>query len=415
MKARKNQITVFEHEAIRVGETYGKTKFTEKHRLALEQHYGKGKDYIRLIHKGVQFNEFVGVLQIGNLLIEVLPKADRYSEQEDWRKLLIGMLRAVGAFDVKAPTSSSLTVKPDSILDLYFHLFLNEVEYLMRAGLIKKYRKKEENSFALKGALQFGKHLSKNVVHQERFFVRHTVYDHDHLINQILHKTLKLLYRLNVGPVLTSRVGSLLLWFPDLGDLKVTDSTFNKIVLNRKTVSYRTALDISRLLLLNYHPDVSKGGYNVLAIMFDMNQLWETFIYKSLRLESDGKRSVSPQASRSFWQPKAGRKSTIRPDVVISADDETIVLDTKWKNLEKGNPSSEDLRQLYVYHEYFNADKVALVYPGAAKSSYGTYHEKGSEVLSSKTCSVIRIPTILTIKEWQTQIRTSVFENWPTE
>ncbi|MFT5386701.1 MAG: 5-methylcytosine-specific restriction enzyme subunit McrC [Saprospiraceae bacterium] len=44
--------------------------------------------------------------------------------------------------------------------------------------------------------------------------------------------------------------------------------------------------------------------------------------------------------------------------------DKKFVIDTNWKNIETKNPTPDDLRQLYVYHEYYNAMRVALVYPG---------------------------------------------------
>lgn len=415
MNKNINHITVFEYQAIH----FDKDKhLTEAQFKALEKYYGEGVPFYKLVHNGIQFKEFVGVIQVGKTLIEVLPKADKNDTDEDkWRRILIGMLKAVGGFDIKSTSNSNLKIKPNTVLDLYFEMFIKEIEYLLHNGLLKQYRKTEGNVTALKGSLHFSKHILKNLTHQECFYTRHSIYDYEHKFHFILYKAILLLKQINTIASLQSRIGALLLNFPEMPDIKVSEALFNKLVYNRKTLSYKKAIEIAKLLLLQYHPDLSKGRNDVLALMFDMNKLWEQFIFMSLR--KNNAFSITGQTSKYFWEPERGDRSKIRPDIVINKDSENcVVLDTKWKNLGGINPSPEDLRQMYVYHEYYGAKKVALIYPGNSyESKKGWYYPSKNYNKKDKECSVITldIPKEKTenksiIKSWQIQIGEKVKE-----
>ena len=192
--SRSKLIRVFEHQAIKLHQVIEGVTFDEASLKALQSYYGdNGVPYYSLINNGVKFNKFVGVIQVGNTVIEVLPKADKTTDGDAktktyWQELLVKMLSAVRAFDIQSTSDSSLKLKSNSILDLYFSLFIKEVEYLLHSGLAKQYRKKEGNVTALKGSIQFAKHIQQNLMHQERFYVRHTTYDVEHKLHFILRE-----------------------------------------------------------------------------------------------------------------------------------------------------------------------------------------------------------------------------------
>lgn len=306
---------------------------------------------------------------------------------------------------MKETSSSSLKIKNNSILDLYFELFVSEIEDLLRKGLIKKYIAKEGNLYKLKGRMDFAKQISKNLIHQERFYVNYTHYDVHHLHHCILYKALKLIQQLNSNTHLKSRIGALLLSFPEMEDLTVSSKIFNKITYGRKNSHYKKALEIAKLILLNFHPDVTKGNNNVLALMFDMNSLWEQFVYAILKRKLHYVTVVS-QISRNFWESADGEKTQLRPDIVLynKYDSTSVVLDTKWKNLNGCNPSPEDLRQMYAYHDYFQAQKVALIYPGVKSKVEGFFINSSDTELPPKKCSVIQIDTDQNINIWKENI-----------
>ena len=219
MKDKRQHICVFEHQTVLLNQKFEDDVVFDQIKLdAFVRFFGKGVPYYSLIRNGIQFNEYVGAIQVGNTLISVLPKADKRKKEDEaekkkWNQVLIDMLRAVHGFNVKAPSSSQLKIRNNSVLDLYFELFITETEYLLHRGLVKKYRKTEGNLNTLKGSLQFNKQVSKNLVHKERFFTKHSIYDKEHLLHIILYKTLIVLKRINTNSALIGRINALLLNF----------------------------------------------------------------------------------------------------------------------------------------------------------------------------------------------------------
>lgn len=399
-----NIITVFEHEAIRTTDK-GECKITKPQLDALQKFSGnEGVPYYKLIHNGVKFCEYVGVLQVGQLTIEVLPKIDKGSDEnkDQWKKILIDMLKKVGTFDVSASSETSLKIKKNSILDLYIEAFLIQVEKLIHQGLIKKYRKNEANCTALKGKMVFSKHISKNIIHKERFFVKYTVYDHQHVLNQILYKTLQLIRTIANTSILQSKVNTILLNFPEMPDIKASEDLFTNVVYNRKNESYRQALLISRLLLLNYHPDINSGRNHVLALMFDMNLLWERFVYVSLqKYFKEGK--IEPQLKKAYWKLNGKRAVNIKPDVVIVKNECRYILDTKWKLPNNNKPGYSDLQQMYAYTKYFKSDHTILCFPGDSDEFISGNFFSEVDSGNNYPCSILRIAMNASspIYEWQ--------------
>ena len=377
--ATKHLIRVFEHETIRYGNSYSGVEFKKAHFDALVK-YNETQDnrFFIPVHRGIKFQQYVGVVQVGKVTIEILPKADNQPgndlNRKQWQGYLLEMLKVCKFIELEGSSEADLNIRHNTLMDLYIHLFLNEVERLIHAGLIKQYRTKESNRLALTGKIQFQEHINRNLVHKERFFVRHQVYDRIHLLHQVIYEALSLIPNISTSPKLSDKLGRLLLAFPEMPRLKIRKSHFNQITCTRKSEHYNKAIDLAKLLLLHYSPDLKGGNHHVLAILFDMNQLFEEYIFRQLK-KVEGI-EVSRQNSKLFWESKR-----IRPDIILKKDNQTYVIDTKWKILSKSKPSDEDLKQMYAYHHYWDAAKTMLIYPNVyqVSSTWGTYRKKGED------------------------------------
>lgn len=383
-------INVFEHQRLVVGDH---PKFTEKILKQLEKYYGvKGTPFFSLIHKGVKFNEHVGVLQVGSITINVLPKIDKTTNQDStWAKVLISMLKFTSGIEASATSTSDLQLKSNSIFDLYLELFIHECQKLTHQGLNKRYRKITENHTALKGRLHIPGQIRENLIHKERFNVSFNVYDRNHLINQILKKTLLVIANIPTRFDLKGKVKKLLLYFEEVGDCTVHAGIFESIHLDRNSIRYAEALGIAKLILLNYHPDLSRGHNHVLALMFDMNKLWESFITKMMKKHLRVRYYVKAQNQQVFWESKTTKKR-LKPDLLLisrSNPDKRIIIDTKWKTPTNIVPSDEDLRQIFAYNLLFESQYAILLYPGSGRKKHGHFKVSKAGVGSLQTVNIL--------------------------
>lgn len=371
----KNFIQVFEYQKLRIGES----GFEKNHFDAMVKFNEKNDNkYFKPIYNGIQFYSYVGVIQIGGLTLEILPKADRddsfSKDQKDiWQGVLLVMLEVCKKIKVDSVSETSLKKRYKSILDVYYEMYLNELNHLVKRGLIKKYRRVQSNQLALKGKLVFSKNINKNVVHKERFYCEHQIYDKDHLLHQILLKGLNILNELTNNH-LSDRVNRLLFEFEHIKQIQITQEHFKKVKLNRKSNNYSRAINIAKMLILNYSPNISSGNENMLTLLFDMNKLWEEYIFRILYKHRDDGYQVSFQNSDKFWEHKS-----IRPDIIITnPNNETFVIDTKWKIVDSHNPSDDDLKQMFAYNLHWSSTKSMLLYPRIYQedSSFGDYNYK---------------------------------------
>ncbi|ANW96014.1 restriction endonuclease [Wenyingzhuangia fucanilytica] len=363
------QITLFEHDRLTLTHQYMNQEKLDALLRFNEFHDNK---YFEGIAKGIKIKQFVGIIQVEDLTIEILPKVDKNKEENLWREVLLQMLKTTGRLKVETIGAANVNRQNLNLLEIYFEIYLKELQFLIHSGLVKQYRKNTSNSTVLKGKLEFAGNLRHNLVHKERFYTTHQVYDTNHQLHQVLNEALYVVDQFTKGTRLSDACKRIKMNFPTVSRIQINEKVLNKVSLNRKTIAYTKALELARLILLNYSPDIKSGKEKMLALLFDMNILWEEYVLTMLKKTCRGSEIiVKGQASKKFW----GTYRTIRPDIVLQKGAETIIIDTKWKKPKNSQPSIEDLRQMYTYARFWNTSKVMLLYPGEGTSSpFKSYH-----------------------------------------
>ncbi len=368
----------FEHRKLVIGEEC----FEKRHLDALlklnEIH---NFEYFESIPNGIKFKQYVGIIQIDNLAIEIFPKIDDSEDDNNWRDVLIQMLKTCKKLKASAYGDANVNVQNLNLLEIYFSIFLNEISGLIKQGLIKNYRTESSNLFALKGRISFTEHLKRNLIHKERFFTEHQIYDKDHELHQILNAALSVVEKFTIGTFLFDNCKRVLLNFPEVSEIKISKKLLDNFKITNKTKGYTRAFEIARLILLNYSPDISSGHEKMLALLFDMNKLWEEYVFIKLNeVLVDEQYEISGQNRKGFW-----RYNYLQPDIVFknkNSEKAEMIIDTKWKRPNSSSASIQDLRQMYAYIRFWNASKAVLLYPGEPDGQ--KYHEFENEYETPK-------------------------------
>ena len=293
--SKKNFIQVFEYQKLKYDENQD---FKKHHFDAMVLFNEKNQNkYYTIVHKGVLFNSYVGVIQIGGLTIEILPKADNSNNPDKgtWQKVLLNMLKVCKHIQVDNVSETNLNKKYNSILEVYFEMYLNELESLIKKGLIKKYRRIQSNQNALKGKLVFSQNIQKNLIHKERFYCEHQLYDKDHLIHQILYRGLLILKDL-VNNNLKDKLNRILFEFQD----------YQQIIINKNHFeNEKPAIVFDEMVLVKSEPQRASNT------VFTLHEGTKVFILETL----DSWKKIQLTDGTEGWIEKTAIK-----EVKLSAD-----------------------------------------------------------------------------------------------
>ena len=125
-----------------------------------------------------------------------------------------------------------------------------------------------------------------------------------------------------------------------------------------------------------------KGDNVAFALLFDMNLLFESYVYDYLKRNLNFNDITAQDKTHHLAYENDRGRFRLKPDIVINGG--KIIADTKWKILSEeksyNGVSQDDMYQLYAYGtKYENCEKMYLIYPFdelLIKNSYNYFKDK---------------------------------------
>ena len=329
------------------------------------------------VGKIITAKNYVGVITMNDgTTIEILPKifshaafTDEEEKEKKVKKLLIDMLKTLRNTPFKSLQATNVNIDKLSIFEIFIRMFVDEVFYIVKRGLKCDYETIQSNENVFKGKMVFAVQIKHNYAHKERSFVEYDEFNTNRAENKILKSTLSYLYKCTTSSRNKSDIKTLLNAFNSVDESNEYKSDFAKIVPDRKTADYQTALMWSKVFLMGKSFTSFSGSEVAFALLFPMETLFESYIAAQLKkMLGHSEYSLSAQ-DKTYHLFDGPRKFLMKPDIVIKnkALAQVFVMDTKWKVLsaDKANYaiSQADMYQMYAYQKKYTSENVTLLYP----------------------------------------------------
>ena len=381
-------LTVVEHESVPVvpSRASGRKELGQKHAILLEKlekkllakawYWGNGE---------VKFASYCGVISLGDLSIEILPKIYGTEAEDNGssRNALIRMLSKTRRLKLHELGPAGISPQKRNLLDIFILHFCDQLRIQLTRGMIRKYVRREKNLNVLRGKLKVDQQLKRNLVHQERLFCRYDELSADNAYNHVLKYVLGILLKAATGNRALRQVSELCARFESISDSVADALTVDSLSFDRLTERYESVFDQCKYFLEGLYPDVVAGKKNCLSLLFDMNRLFEAYVASELRKEAriQGLR-LREQGPRQYFARLENSGEYVfgmKPDISFLDGNNRVVMiaDAKWKILDEGEKnlgiSQADMYQIGSYASRYKVKSLVLLYPMQEKLTKPVY------------------------------------------
>ena len=404
----KKIITIEEYKKIWIKGTSKNSSDKDKYEVIDKDKFDKLKEFIKAnkLHEEPKFFEiskdyvipqnFIGSINIDDISIEIFPKIPLIKDNKDKkRKRFLEILEYVETFNENIYENLEIGNENMPILEIFISNFIEEVEKIVKKGLVYSYINKSENIYYFKGKLDLTNHIKYNFI-ENRFFMNFDEFSVSSIENCLIKLALEKIKNISSDMENKAKIYQLLVHFDDIQTSGMIPAhLFRKLLIDRKNGFYKKSLDLAKFFLLDESP--YSVFYNdereITGLFFPMEIIYESYIANKLKEVIDNKFSIKIQDNsyKIFNKCEVGGKEVknnitffkLKPDIVVEKEKEVIILDTKWKELKSSKEneiiynfdiSKEDIYQMITYIHVYNSkiknednnkfcNKAYLLYP----------------------------------------------------
>jgi 5-methylcytosine-specific restriction endonuclease McrBC regulatory subunit McrC len=213
---------------------------------------------------------------------------------------------------------------------------------------------------------------SKGNFHQIPF--ESQVFDRNNTFNQIIKRCLSILMSITKNDSNIDLIQNALYFMGDIDDLPLTYSVCDQINLSKNYLDYSIILSLSKIILKNEAITMDLGIKRGFCFLFKASELFEKSVGKIIHQLFSLDYMVDTQISDDFvgiWfedNQSKGFEFKTRYDIQIKHGDNTVIIDTKYKESMVGKITPKtinqnDIYQLVTYGLIKPTTNLYIIYP----------------------------------------------------
>ena len=326
----------------------------------------KEQKILETVNQEIKTGNVIGFLGYGQ---ERLTIASRFSDESN-DHFLHYLLQKVLNINL---TSLDVGLSPeDKLYQLLVYLFPKYLQAALRKGLYKEYQRFFHNDSHVKGVLDVGNHLKKNLPFTGNIAYTTREFTYDNPLMQLIRHTIEYIKtQKSFGALLDSNRENMAEIVRVTPAYKLADRAkiirMNKIKPIRHAYfrEYRKLQELCLMILSREKHGLGPQAQRVHGILFDVAWLWEEYVYTLLPKCFVHPRNKDKTDGISVFS--VGKRK-VYPDFYDR--ERKIVLDAKYKKLEftEKGINREDLFQLISYSYILKAEKAGLIFPSMEQS-----------------------------------------------
>ena len=270
-------------------------------------------------------------------------------------------------------TSLDVGLSPeDKLYQLLVYLFPKYLQAALRKGLYKEYQRFFHNDSHVKGVLDVGNHLKKNLPFMGNIAYTTREFTYDNPLMQLIRHTIEYIKnQKSFGVLLDSNRENMTEITRVTPSYKLADRA--KIIRGNQSKpirhayfhEYRKLQELCLMILNQEKHGLGSQAQKVHGILFDVAWLWEEYVYTLLPKDFIHPRNKDKTDGISVFS--VGKRK-VYPDFYDR--ERKTVLDAKYKKLEftERGINREDLFQLISYSYILEAEKAGLIFPSMEQS-----------------------------------------------